>query len=154
MAPQLTARAIDGRLVQLPSGRPTAVFFFAGWCGSCVPEAAALGQLQTRTSLLVVLTVAVVLAIAAAAALRSVRIPRRSDSGVREQPGPGVQLLVEQHVVATDDAAATAEWRAGQVGHGQHDPAWLPVSAHAQQLVGIDERNSPAAMRSASLIVR
>ncbi len=46
LAPQLTARAIDGRQVQLPSGRPTAVFFFAGWCGSCVPEAAALGQLQ------------------------------------------------------------------------------------------------------------
>ncbi len=46
LAPQLTARAIDGRQVQLPSGRPTTVFFFAGWCGSCVPEAAALGQLQ------------------------------------------------------------------------------------------------------------
>ena len=32
--------------MQLPAGRPSVVFFFAGWCGSCVPEAAALGQLQ------------------------------------------------------------------------------------------------------------
>lgn len=45
-APRVTARAVDGQQVQLPSGRPSVVFFFAGWCGSCVPEAAALGQLQ------------------------------------------------------------------------------------------------------------
>ncbi len=45
-APKVTARALDGRQVELPAGKPSVVFFFAGWCGSCVPEAAALGELQ------------------------------------------------------------------------------------------------------------
>jgi thiol-disulfide isomerase/thioredoxin len=46
VAPQLIAQALDGAEVRLPAGRPSAVFFFAGWCGTCVPEAAALGKLQ------------------------------------------------------------------------------------------------------------
>jgi peroxiredoxin len=45
-APQVTARAIDGQQVELPAGKPSVVFFFASWCGSCVPEAAALGELH------------------------------------------------------------------------------------------------------------
>ncbi len=46
LAPQLIAQALDGAEVRLPAGRPAAVFFFAGWCGTCVPEAAALAKLQ------------------------------------------------------------------------------------------------------------
>lgn len=45
-APTVTARAIDGRQVELGAGKPSVVFFFASWCGSCIPEAAALGELQ------------------------------------------------------------------------------------------------------------
>jgi thiol-disulfide isomerase/thioredoxin len=45
-APQATARALDARQVELPVGKPSVVFFFAGWCGSCIPEAAALGKLH------------------------------------------------------------------------------------------------------------
>ncbi len=45
-APRVTATALDTRQVALPAGKPSVVFFFAGWCGSCVPEAAALGELQ------------------------------------------------------------------------------------------------------------
>jgi peroxiredoxin len=45
-APQVTAKALDGRQVELAAGKPSVVFFFAGWCGSCVPEAAALGELH------------------------------------------------------------------------------------------------------------
>jgi peroxiredoxin len=45
-APQVTATSIDGRQVALAPGKPSVVFFFAGWCGSCIPEAAALGELH------------------------------------------------------------------------------------------------------------
>jgi peroxiredoxin len=45
-APQVTARALDGRQVELPTDKPAVVFFFAGWCSSCVAEAAALGKLH------------------------------------------------------------------------------------------------------------
>jgi thiol-disulfide isomerase/thioredoxin len=45
-APQVTARALDGRQVELPADKPSAVFFFASWCGTCIPEAAALGKLH------------------------------------------------------------------------------------------------------------
>ncbi len=44
--PAVTARSLDGQTVVLPADRSTAVFFFAGWCGTCVPEAAALGELH------------------------------------------------------------------------------------------------------------
>ncbi len=46
VAPAVTASALDGGQVRIPAGRPSVVFFFAGWCGSCIPEATALGQLQ------------------------------------------------------------------------------------------------------------
>lgn len=45
-APKVTATSIDGRQVALAAGKPSVVFFFASWCGSCVPEAAALGELH------------------------------------------------------------------------------------------------------------
>ncbi len=48
VGPKLTAAALDGQQVQLPAGRPTALFFFAGWCASCVPEAVALRKLQEQ----------------------------------------------------------------------------------------------------------
>jgi peroxiredoxin len=45
-APQVTARALDGRQVELPADKPSVMFFFASWCGTCIPEAAALGKLH------------------------------------------------------------------------------------------------------------
>ncbi len=48
VAPAVTASALDGGQVRIPAGRPSVVFFFAGWCGSCIPEATALGQLQRK----------------------------------------------------------------------------------------------------------
>jgi peroxiredoxin len=45
-APKVTAQALDGRQVELPAGKPSVMFFFASWCGSCIPEAAALGELH------------------------------------------------------------------------------------------------------------
>lgn len=44
--PALEASDLDGQAVNLPSGEPTAVFFFAAWCGTCVPEAATLARLE------------------------------------------------------------------------------------------------------------
>ncbi len=46
--PAVSAVALDGRKVTLPGTRPTVVFFFAGWCGTCVPEAAALAEVHRR----------------------------------------------------------------------------------------------------------
>ncbi len=46
--PAVSAVALDGRKVTLPGTRPTAVFFFAGWCGTCVPEAATLAEVHRR----------------------------------------------------------------------------------------------------------
>ncbi len=40
------AEDIDGRPVQLGPGKPGALFFFAGWCGSCVVEASALDRVE------------------------------------------------------------------------------------------------------------
>lgn len=45
-----TAKDIDGRTVQVSTGKPGALFFFAGWCGSCIPEAQALDRVQGSTS--------------------------------------------------------------------------------------------------------
>jgi peroxiredoxin len=45
-APQVTGRAVDGRQVELRAGKPSVLFFFAGWCTSCIAEAAALGELH------------------------------------------------------------------------------------------------------------
>ncbi len=44
--PPIEATALDGQAVKLTPGKPTAVFFFAGWCGTCIPEAKALGRLK------------------------------------------------------------------------------------------------------------
>lgn len=43
---QLTATDVDGNRVSVPSGKPGALFFFAGWCGTCIPETVALGEVQ------------------------------------------------------------------------------------------------------------
>jgi thiol-disulfide isomerase/thioredoxin len=40
--------SIDGQPVKVPSGKPGAVFFMAGWCATCYPEATALGELERR----------------------------------------------------------------------------------------------------------
>jgi peroxiredoxin len=45
-APQVTGRSVDGRQVELRAGKPSVMFFFAGWCTSCIAEAAALGELH------------------------------------------------------------------------------------------------------------
>lgn len=45
-APQVSATSLDGEAVRLPAGKPSVAFFFASWCGSCIPEAAALGELH------------------------------------------------------------------------------------------------------------
>ncbi|MCA1703343.1 MAG: TlpA family protein disulfide reductase [Actinobacteria bacterium] len=41
-----TAKDIDARTVRVGRGKPGALFFFAGWCGSCLSEAKALDQVQ------------------------------------------------------------------------------------------------------------
>jgi thiol-disulfide isomerase/thioredoxin len=41
-----TAKDVDGRRVQVRRGKPGALFFFAGWCGSCLAEASTLGRVQ------------------------------------------------------------------------------------------------------------
>ncbi len=40
--------SIDGEQVNAPADTPGVVFFMAGWCGSCLPEAAALEQIRDR----------------------------------------------------------------------------------------------------------
>lgn len=32
--------------MKVPAGKPGALYFMAGWCGSCLPEAVALGKLE------------------------------------------------------------------------------------------------------------
>lgn len=41
-----TTKDIDGRSVQVREGKPGALFFFAGWCGSCLVEASALDRVE------------------------------------------------------------------------------------------------------------
>lgn len=41
-----TAEDIDGRPVRVNTGKPGALFFFAGWCGSCIVEASALDRVE------------------------------------------------------------------------------------------------------------
>lgn len=46
---RFTATDVDGRAVRVPvSGKPGAVWFFAGWCGECLPEGQALRDVQQR----------------------------------------------------------------------------------------------------------
>jgi len=42
----IKAKDIDARTVRVGRGKPGALFFFAGWCGSCLSEAKALDQVQ------------------------------------------------------------------------------------------------------------
>ncbi len=51
-----TAQDIDGRTVRVRKGKPGALFFFAGWCGSCVPEATALDRVQRELGARVAIT--------------------------------------------------------------------------------------------------
>ncbi len=51
-----SARDVDGRRVQVGAGKPGALFFFAGWCGSCQIEARALGRVQAELGSRVAIT--------------------------------------------------------------------------------------------------
>jgi thiol-disulfide isomerase/thioredoxin len=43
------ATDIDGHSVSVPTtGKPGAVWFFAGWCGECLPVGRTLGQVQAQ----------------------------------------------------------------------------------------------------------
>lgn len=44
--PSLTLTGMDGTTLSVPAGRPTVLFFMAGWCASCLPEGAALARLH------------------------------------------------------------------------------------------------------------
>jgi thiol-disulfide isomerase/thioredoxin len=48
VSPDFSVPTLDGKTFTLSEqrGKPTIVFFMAYWCGSCIPEAAALGKLQ------------------------------------------------------------------------------------------------------------
>lgn len=45
-APAFSVTTLSGATFSFPTGKPTVLFFLAGWCGSCVPEAQALGRIQ------------------------------------------------------------------------------------------------------------
>lgn len=51
-----TAKDVDGRRVRVGAGKPGALFFFAGWCGSCLVEAEALGRVQRELGSRVAIT--------------------------------------------------------------------------------------------------
>ncbi len=51
-----TVKDIDGRSVRVRTDKPGALFFFAGWCGSCIPEASALGDVQRELGSRVAIT--------------------------------------------------------------------------------------------------
>jgi len=44
--PAFSLRTIDGDTFAAPSERPTVLFFMAGWCASCYPEARALSRIN------------------------------------------------------------------------------------------------------------
>lgn len=46
MAPPVTVRTLSGTDFSVPAGRPTVLFFMAGWCDTCLPEAKALDHIQ------------------------------------------------------------------------------------------------------------
>lgn len=44
--PELAVETIEGDEFAIPTGRPTAVFFTASYCASCLPKAEALGRIH------------------------------------------------------------------------------------------------------------
>jgi thiol-disulfide isomerase/thioredoxin len=48
VSPDFSVPTLDGKTFTLSEqrGKPTVVFFMAYWCGSCIPEATALGKLK------------------------------------------------------------------------------------------------------------
>ncbi len=51
-----TATDVDGRGVHVRHGKPGALFFFAGWCGSCIAEASALDRVERELGTRVAIT--------------------------------------------------------------------------------------------------
>lgn len=45
-APSFVATTTAGASFTFPPGRPAVLFFMAGWCGTCIPEAAALDRVE------------------------------------------------------------------------------------------------------------
>lgn len=45
-APAFSATTVTGQMFHVPAGRPTVVYFMAGWCTTCLPEAGALAQID------------------------------------------------------------------------------------------------------------
>ncbi len=45
----LTVQALDGRPIQIPSGRPTVLYFFAAGCRQCLSGARTLAQARKQT---------------------------------------------------------------------------------------------------------
>lgn len=43
-APAFTAATVGGAIFRVPAGKPTVIYFMAGWCSTCLPEAQALAQ--------------------------------------------------------------------------------------------------------------
>jgi thiol-disulfide isomerase/thioredoxin len=46
LAPRATVRTISGSNFEVPAGKVTVLYFMAGWCEPCLPEAIALGRIQ------------------------------------------------------------------------------------------------------------
>ncbi|WP_157937087.1 peroxiredoxin family protein [Geodermatophilus chilensis] len=44
-APEFTASTTNGEDFSLPADKPAVLFFMAGWCATCYPEAAALARI-------------------------------------------------------------------------------------------------------------
>lgn len=47
-APSFTVQPLDGGSFRFPTGKPTAIFFSASTCGSCLPKAAAFGWIRQQ----------------------------------------------------------------------------------------------------------
>ena len=48
-SPDFSIDTISGATFRSPTGKPTVLYFLAGWCSSCVPEAQALDQIERAT---------------------------------------------------------------------------------------------------------
>src|SRR5207248_1602619 len=46
VAPGFSVPTLSGAAFVAPTHRPTLLYFMAGWCGTCIPEAEALGRLE------------------------------------------------------------------------------------------------------------